>query len=84
MFSFISLNWKGQHLVSYETVVDLIGSTRTKTGLKVTAKLDHAEYEAGVKISDEEMGQLNLRPHTLHPQWNYTIAPKLLTHTRRK
>lgn len=82
MFSFISLNWKGQPLVSYETVVNLIGSTRTKTGLKVTAKLDRAEYEAGVKISDKEMGQLNLRPHTLHPQWNYTIAPKLLTHTR--
>ena len=76
MFSFISLNWKGQPLVSYETVVNLIGATRTKTGLRVKAELDANQYEAGVKISDEEMERINLRPHNTHPRWNYTISPR--------
>jgi hypothetical protein len=75
MFSFISLNWKGQPLVSYETVVNLIGSTRTQTGLRVKATLDSREYEVGVKITDQDMDRLNLRLHRTHPQWNYTIAP---------
>lgn len=75
MFSFISLNWKGQPLVSYETVVNLIGSTRTQTGLRIKATLDSREYEVGVKITDQEMDRVNLRPHRTHPQWNYTIAP---------
>ncbi|MGH8592943.1 MAG: ISAzo13 family transposase [Gammaproteobacteria bacterium] len=76
MFSFISLNWKGHPLVSYETVVNLIGSTRTQTGLRVKATLDSREYEAGVKITDQDMDRVNLRPHRTHPQWNYTIAPQ--------
>ena len=76
MFSFISLNWQGQPLVSYETVVNLIGATRTKSGLRVRAKLDRKFYEVGVKISDQEMKRLNLRPHTTYPLWNYTIAPR--------
>jgi hypothetical protein len=77
MFSFISLNWKGQPLVSYETVVNLIGATRTKTGLRVKAELDAKQYEAGVKISDEEMERINLRPHSTNPLWNYTISPRI-------
>ena len=76
MFSFISLNWKGQPLVSYETVVNLIGATRTKTGLRIKAALDTRQYEAGVKISDEEMERINLRPHSTNPFWNYTISPR--------
>jgi len=76
MFSFISLNWQGQPLVSYETVVNLIGATRTSAGLRVKAKLDVKEYEAGVKISDEDMGQLMIRAHPTHPNWNYTIRPR--------
>jgi hypothetical protein len=75
MFSFISLNWQGKPLVSYETVVNLIGATRTATGLRVKAKLDTKFYEAGVKITDEEMGQINLRTHRTNPEWNYTISP---------
>jgi Rhodopirellula transposase DDE domain len=76
MFSFISLNWQGRPLISYETVVNLIGSTRTKAGLRVKAKLDPKFYEPGVKISDEEMEQLRIKPHRLHPVWNYTISPR--------
>jgi hypothetical protein len=75
MFSFISLNWQGKPLVSYETVINLIGATRTATGLRVKAKLDTRLYEAGVKITDEEMKQLNLRTHRTNPEWNYTIGP---------
>ena len=75
MFSFISLNWQGKPLVSYETVINLIGATRTATGLRVKAKLDTKFYEAGVKITDEEMGQINLQTHRTNPEWNYTISP---------
>ena len=76
LFSYISLNWKGRPLVSYETVLNLIGATRTTTGLRVKATLDTREYEAGVKISDEEMERINLRPHSTNPSWNYTISPR--------
>jgi hypothetical protein len=76
LFSFISLNWKGQPLVSYETVVNLIGSTRTRAGLRVKAALDAGSYELGVKISDAEMERLHLKPHRTLPAWNYTVAPQ--------
>lgn len=76
LFSFISLNWKGEPLVSYETVVNLIGSTRTKKGLHVKAKLDRKHYATGKKISDDEMDQLNIEYDTVNPQWNYTIRPR--------
>ena len=79
MFSFISLHWKGQPLVSYETVVNLIGATRTRTGLRVKAALDPRVYESGVKISNEEMERINLRLHRVHPKWNYTISPRNLS-----
>lgn len=76
LFSFISLNWQGQPLVSYETVVNLIGATRTKTGLRVKAVLDPTVYPTGVKISNAAMAQLAVTPHEVHPQWNYTFQPR--------
>ena len=76
MFSFISLNWQGKPLVSYETVINLIGATRTATGLRVKAKLDTRFYEAGVKITDAEMEQINLRTHRTNPECNYTISSR--------
>jgi len=75
LFSQISLTWRGQPLVSYEAVVNLIGSTRTSTGLKVKAMLDRSQYDVGEKVSDEQMGRINLREHEVHPEWNYTILP---------
>lgn len=77
MFSFISLHWRGQPLVSYETVVNLISATRTRAGLRVKAILDPRTYEAGIKISDEEMEALRLERHALYPDWNYTLKPGL-------
>lgn len=76
LFSHISMNWRGRPLVSHEVVVKLIGSTKTKTGLKVKAKLDKGKYPLKVRISDEEMESLNIEPHAFHGEWNYTIRPR--------
>jgi hypothetical protein len=60
----------------YETVVNLIGSTRTGKGLRVKSKLDKRHYETGKKISDEEIVQLNIKYDKVNPQWNDTIYPR--------
>jgi hypothetical protein len=76
LFSFISLNWKGKPLVSYETVVNLIGGTKTKTGLTVQAILDANYYETGMEVTPSEMEQIKLGRHKRFPDWNYTISPR--------
>jgi Rhodopirellula transposase DDE domain len=76
LFSFISLNWKGEPLINYETIINLIGGTKTRTGLKVKAVLDTNEYETGIKVSDEQFEEIRLRRHKVHPDWNYTISPR--------
>lgn len=75
MFSFISLNWKGKPLESYETMINLIGSTTTRKGLRVRARVDQTKYEKGEKFSDEEMENLSITRHKRFPSWNYTISP---------
>jgi hypothetical protein len=77
LFSFVSMNWRGRPLVSYEAVVNLIGSTTTHTGLKVKATLDKKSYETGQKVTDEEMKELRLKRHAFHGDWNYTLQPRL-------
>lgn len=76
LFSFISMNWRGRPLLSYEAVVNLIGGTTTKSGLRVKAVLDIAEYAPGEKITDDQMHALRLKPHAFHGDWNYTIEPR--------
>ncbi len=76
LFSFISMNWRGQPLVSYEAVVNLIGSTRTRSGLKVKALLDTTAYETGQAVSRQQMRNLRLKRHSFHPDWNYTLSPE--------
>lgn len=76
LFSHISCNWKGIPLVDIETIVQLIGATSTKQGLKVIAKREDKVYEKGIKISDEEMNKLKITRHEFHGEWNYTIKPK--------
>jgi Rhodopirellula transposase DDE domain len=76
LFSFISLNWKGKPLVNYETIVNLIGGTSTRAGLKVKAILDTNPYETGVEVSKQDLKQLNLKRHKIHPDWNYTLLPR--------
>lgn len=75
MFSFISMNWQGIPLETYQTVVNLIGGTTTRKGLQVSARLDRKKYVMGQKITDAEMAQVRLHAHLTHPKWNYTIAP---------
>jgi hypothetical protein len=75
LFSFISMNWRGTPLVSYETVVALIGGTRTRSGLQVKALLDTRDYETGQQVSIKQMQELHLRGHAFHPDWNYTLSP---------
>jgi Rhodopirellula transposase DDE domain len=76
MCSFISMNWKGEPLVSYEAVVNLISTTTTKSGVKVVAELDQNTDETGINISDKPMDALHLRYHKKHPAWNYTVSPR--------
>jgi hypothetical protein len=76
LFAFISIHWRGRPLIDFETIVSLIGATSTATGLTVTAQLDLETYPTGVKIPDAVMAELALQPHTTHPQWNYSIAPR--------
>ena len=75
LFSFISMNWKGQPLVSYEAVVNLISATRTRSGLKVKAVLDTRDYDIGRTVTAEQVKRLQLKGHAFHPDWNYTLAP---------
>jgi hypothetical protein len=76
MFCYITQNWRGRPLVSHEAIVNLIGSTRTKTGLTIRAKLDTHAYPLGIKISDDEMVGVDIKPATFHGEWNYTILPQ--------
>jgi hypothetical protein len=75
LFSFISMNWKGQPLMTFETIVNLIAGTTTRSGLEVKAFLDEHTYEKGQKISDNHFEQLNVKKHSIHPDWNYTFSP---------
>lgn len=75
LFAHISMNWRGRPLISHEVIVELIGATTTRTGLRVQAERDPGEYPTKVKVSDEEMARLRLTPHEFHGEWNYTLAP---------
>jgi hypothetical protein len=75
MFSFITQNWRGRPLISYETIVNLIGSTQTQTGLRVKAKLSRKRYPTGIKVTDSELAKVNLRPAKFHGEWNYSVLP---------
>ena len=76
MFCHITQNWRGQPLESRAAVVELIGRTTTKTGLKVECALDERSYEKGIRIKKAEMKLLDIRGDAFHPEWNYTISPR--------
>jgi hypothetical protein len=75
LFSYISMNWRGQPLTSHEVVVELIGGTTTRQGLYVHAERDTGAYPTQIKISAEELATVQLTPHPFHGEWNYTISP---------
>jgi len=74
LFSFISRNWRGQPLISYEVIINLIAATTTSTGLEVYARLDPNEYPK-VEVTDAELAAVNLTRDAFHGEWNYTIKP---------
>ena len=76
LFCPITQNWRGRPLTDRMTVVELIASTTTKTGLKVDCALDERTYEKGRKISDADMAALDIAGDAFHPEWNYTITPR--------
>lgn len=76
LFSFISQNWQAKPLVSYQTIVQLISATTTKTGLTVDCELDTKAYPSGVVVTDEEMAALQITRDPFHGEWNYTLSPK--------
>jgi hypothetical protein len=77
LFGPISLNWAGQPLRSLGVMLGFIRGTRTQTGLRVTARLNEHAYAKRIRVTDDEMSQVNIHSHQVCPQWNYTIKPKL-------
>ncbi len=75
LFAHISLNWRGRPLVSHEVVVELIGATTTREGLRVQAELDPTVYPTKVRVSAADLAAVRLTPHAFHGEWNYTITP---------
>ena len=78
LFCHITQNWRGKPLRTFETIVDLIGNTRTAAGLRVRAKLDRRKYRTGVAITHAQMRDLVLRPNKFHGEWNYELQPRKL------
>jgi transposase len=76
MFCHITENWRGRPLVSREVVVNLIGSTTTKTGLEIRAELDRGSYPTGREVTDQQMEGLSIKREKFHGEWNYTIRPR--------
>lgn len=76
MFSYISQNWRGKPLVSIETIINLIGATKTKKGLKIQTAVDINPYVKGIKITDKEMKTLDIKKNEFHGEWNYTLHPR--------
>jgi hypothetical protein len=75
LFAFITQNWRGKPLLSHATIVNLIASTKTKTGLKVRCELDPRQYPSKKVVTDQQMKAIRLTPNRFHGEWNYTIQP---------
>ena len=75
LFSHITMNWRGQPLVSHEAIVNLIAATTTRKDLKVQAELDTKPYPKGIKVTDEEFAAICISRDEFHGEWNYSIRP---------
>jgi len=76
LFSFISINWRGRPLRTYETIVETIGHTTHRGGLVVHAQLDDGSYPLGQKVSPKDFRALNIERDDFCGDWNYTIRPR--------
>jgi hypothetical protein len=77
LFSEISKNWAGEPLDSYDKILNFIRTTKTSTGLTVSAYLDANIYPTGITPNEDALRQLRLRRPTNRPDLNYTISPKM-------
>lgn len=77
MFAFISQNWRGKPLLSHKVIVQLIAATRTVSGLTISCAIDAARYPKGGKISDAQLDALDIRYDAFHPDWNYSLRPRI-------
>ena len=77
LFCHITQNWRGRPLTDRLAVVELIGATTTKTGLKVEKRARHAQ------LPERHQGQQSRNEMPRHDRrpvpWNYTIRPRLTT-----
>ena len=76
LFSFITMNWRGRPLRTYETVVNLISNTTNRAGLVVRAAIDRRRYPIGKKVTEKQMRELNIERHAFRGEWNYTLRPR--------
>jgi hypothetical protein len=76
LFSEISKNWAGRPLRNYPTMLNYLRTTKTKTGLRVRAKLISKTYRKGIKIPDKEFKKLRFETSEILPKWNYSINPE--------
>ena len=76
VFCHITQNWRGKPLRTFETIVDMIGNTRTDAGLRVRAELDNRKYPKGVTATDAERDALSLHRNEFHDDWNYEVHPR--------
>jgi Rhodopirellula transposase DDE domain len=79
LFSYISINWRGKPLTSYQAIINLIAATTTTSGLKVYARLDENTYPTKIKVSDAELARVKIERHEFHGNWNYTVHPTAST-----
>jgi hypothetical protein len=84
LFSHIAMNWRGTPLVDLATIVSLIGSTHSTSGLRVRSEIDRGRYPGGVTVTDAQMARVRLERHRFHGDWNYTIHPARRTAYRSK
>jgi len=75
LFSHIAMNWRGTPLVNLATIVSLIGSTHSRSGLRVRSEVDRGRYPGGMTLTDAQMATIRLQRHPFHGDWNYTIHP---------
>ena len=76
MFCHITQNWRGRPLVSHEVIINLIANTVTAKGLRIKAELDPRAYPLGIKVTDDELAAVNIKPAPFHGDWNYRVLPK--------
>jgi hypothetical protein len=79
LFSYTSQNWRGRPLRSFQAIVNLIAATTPSAGHRVHAELNTRSYPSGLKVSDQELAQINIRRDTFHGDWNYEIRPRILS-----